>query len=154
MNTLELRRTTSENEEFLALIELLDAELSFRDGDEHEFFAQFNKPAGLAGVVVAYDAGMPVGCGAFKKYSYETAEIKRMFVRLENRGQRIGTAVLSELEMWAAELGFRECILETGFNHPEAISLYKREGYEIIPNYDQYADVKSSVCMRKRLDSQ
>jgi hypothetical protein len=38
-----LSRTTSSNLEFQALVKLLDADLKIRDGEEHSFFAQFNK---------------------------------------------------------------------------------------------------------------
>ncbi|MGQ0542911.1 MAG: GNAT family N-acetyltransferase [Blastocatellia bacterium] len=148
---VELIRTDSENADFLKLVELLDAELRVRDGDDHTFYAQFNKPQGLSGVVVAYLEKEPVGCGAIKRYSGDIVEIKRMFVHPEKRGLRIGSAILSELEKWATELGFAECILETGFKQPEAIALYERSGYIVIPNYGQYAEVTSSVCMKKAI---
>ena len=74
-----------------------------------------------------------------------------MFVKPENRGRGIAGQILKELESWAAELGFRECILETGFKQPEAIALYKRSGYEVIPNYGQYAGIENSLCMRKSI---
>lgn len=148
---IELKRTSAEDEDFLALVEMLDAELRVRDGEEHDFYAQFNKPVGLSGVVVAYLENLPVGCGAFKKYSDETAEIKRMFVNPEARGNRIGGSILSELESWAVELNFAECILETGYKQPEAIALYTRSGYNVIPNYGQYAGVENSVCMKRTL---
>ena len=95
---------------------------------------------------------MPVGCGAFKKYEDGAAEIKRMFVLPEHRGRRVAAGVLKELEDWAAEMDFRECILETGYKQPEAIALYKRSGYEVIENYGQYIGVENSVCMRKIID--
>jgi putative acetyltransferase len=148
---IELTRTNAEDGDFLELVEMLDAELRIRDGEEHGFYAQFNKPVGLSGVVVAYLNKVPVGCGAFKKYSDETAEIKRMFVNPDARGKRIGGSILSELESWAVGLNFSECILETGFKQPEAITLYTRSGYEVIPNYGQYEGVENSVCMRKAL---
>jgi GNAT superfamily N-acetyltransferase len=147
---IDLVRTDEGDAEFLALVELLDKELQIRDGAEHSFYAQFNKPVGLNGVVVAYDdARTPVGCGAFKRYSDQAAEIKRMFVKAEARGKRIGATILKELEAWARESNFVECVLETGLKQPEAIALYKREGYEQIPNYGQYVGVENSVCMRK-----
>jgi GNAT superfamily N-acetyltransferase len=74
-----------------------------------------------------------------------------MFVRAENRGQRIAAQILTELETWARELNFEDCVLETGFKQPEAIALYKRSGYEVIPNYGQYADVRNSICMKKKI---
>jgi GNAT superfamily N-acetyltransferase len=149
---IEIVRTEPDNTDFLSLVALLDAELQVRDGADHSFYAQFNKPVGLTGVVVAYADGEPVGCGAFKKYEDGIAEIKRMFVKPEARGKRIAASVLKELETWASEAGFRECILETGYKQPEAIALYNREGYESIPNYGQYAGVDNSVCMRKALN--
>lgn len=146
---IDIVRTVEDNADFLSLVELLDAELRIRDGEEHGFYAQFNKPVGLGGVVIAFDVGEPVGCGAFKRYEEGVAEIKRMYVKPESRGRRIAALVLRELESWAAELGFTKCILETGHKQPEAIALYKREGYSVIPNYGQYAGVDNSVCMRK-----
>ncbi|MGB7202443.1 MAG: GNAT family N-acetyltransferase [Pyrinomonadaceae bacterium] len=148
---IKLVRTNSENEDFRALVAMLDEELKQRDGQDHYFFAQFNKLAGLLGVVVASDGDKAVGCGAFKPFSQTDAEIKRMFVLPDHRGKRIAAQILAELESWAIESGFRSCVLETGFKQPEAIALYKRSGYEVIPNYGQYADVEASVCMRKNL---
>lgn len=148
---LKLIRTDAENADLLSLVALLDEELKQRDGEDHYFFAQFNKLAGVLGVVVAYLGESAVGCGAFKRHSGEEAEIKRMFVLPEHRGKRIAARILAELESWAIESGFSGCVLETGFKQPEAIALYKRSGYEVIPNYGQYADVASSVCMRKAL---
>ena len=148
---VRIERTVESNEDFLALVRLLDEELAVRDGEEHRFYAKFNKPVGLSGVAVAYVDSQAVSCGAFKRYDHGVAEIKRMFTRPEARGKRIAAAVLRELENWAAESGFSECILETGHKQPEAIALYRREGYEVIPNYGQYQGMDNSVCMRKVL---
>jgi len=146
---VKLTRTNSDDTGFRELVTLLDQELQIRDGDEHSFYAQFNKIDKIRHVVVAYENGEAVGCGAIKEYSEGEAEIKRMFVRPERRGRGIAKSILSELEMWANELGFSECILETGLKQPEAIGLYQKSGYETIPNYGQYAGVENSVCMRK-----
>ena len=144
-----LIRTDSDNADFRELVVLLDRELQIRDGDEHSFYAQFNKIDKIRHVVVAYEDEKAVGCGAFKEYTDEAAEIKRMYVRPERRGRGIAGMILSELEMWAKELNFSECVLETGLKQPEAISLYQKSGYRIIPNYGQYAGVANSVCLRK-----
>jgi GNAT superfamily N-acetyltransferase len=146
-----LVRTTSDNSDFRELVTLLDRDLQIRDGDEHSFYAQFNKVDKIRHVVVAYAGGEAVGCGAIKEYSEGAAEIKRMFVRAERRGRGIAKSILSELEMWANELGFSECILETGLKQPEAIGLYQKSGYETIPNYGQYIGVENSVCMKKSI---
>jgi GNAT superfamily N-acetyltransferase len=58
---------------------------------------------------------------------------------------------LKELELWAAEVNYKDCILETGKKQPEAIALYKKAGYTIISNYGQYKNVENSVCMKKSI---
>lgn len=148
---LHFVRTTSENPDFRALVQLLDQDLAERDGAEHGYYAQFNTIASLQHVVVAYQASEPVGCGAFKPFEADSVEIKRMYVRPTHRQQGIAQAVLAELERWAAELGYTACVLETGKRQPEAIALYRRCGYALTPNYGQYVEVENSVCMRKSI---
>ena len=144
-------RTSSDNTDFHDLVALLDADLRTRDGDEHSFYAQFNKIVNIRNVIVCYIDGKPIGCGAFKEYDEKKVEIKRMFVSQEYRGQGIGLKVLKELELWALELNYSACILETGKKQPEAIRLYQKAGYTIIKNYGQYENVENSVCMAKAI---
>ncbi|MBC7921659.1 MAG: GNAT family N-acetyltransferase [Ferruginibacter sp.] len=148
---LHLTRTTSNDPDFRQLVALLDQDLRVRDGEDHAFFAQFNKLDAINHVVVAYREAEPVGCGAFKEFSAGVVEVKRMFVLPAHRGQGIAGAVLAEVERWARELHYTACVLETGKKQPEAIRLYQKSGYARIPNYGQYAEVASSVCMRKEV---
>jgi GNAT superfamily N-acetyltransferase len=74
-----------------------------------------------------------------------------MYTRPDSRGKGIASLVLAELERWAGELSYERCMLETGKRQPEAIALYKRRGYGIIPNYGQYVGVENSVCFAKEL---
>jgi GNAT superfamily N-acetyltransferase len=74
-----------------------------------------------------------------------------MYVPPEQRGKRIASVVLNELENWARELGYKKCILETGEKQPEAIGLYRKNNYSRIKNYGQYAEVESSLCFEKEL---
>lgn len=146
-----LKRTDSENVDFRMLVTELDEYLADIDGEEHAYFVQFNGFDTLTNVVVAYYNEDPVGCGAFKPYAEKIIEIKRMFVQPEYRGKRIGSLVLAELESWACELGYAQCILETGHRQRSAVRLYQNSGYEVIPNYEQYSGVDSSVCMSKKI---
>lgn len=148
---LQLIRTSSENVDFRALVALLDQHLRVLDGDDHAFYAQFNKLDNIKHAVVAYADGQPVGCGAFKEYEPGMVEIKRMFVRPERRGQGIAQAVLRELEQWAQQESYTSCVLETGKRQPEAIRLYEKSGYVHIPNFGQYAGDDNSVCLQKSI---
>jgi len=142
-------RTNSDNRDFIELVKYLDSDLAERDGNDHSFYAQFNKIDKIKYVVVAYENGRPAGCGAIKEYSSNAVEVKRMYTLPEHRGKGIASKILTELEVWARELSFEKCILETGRMQPEAIRLYQKNGYKIIPNYEQYAEVENSVCFEK-----
>src|SRR5690606_24074681 len=129
------------------LVKELDKYLAIMDGDEHAFYDQFNKIVDIRNVIVGYENGEPVACGAFKPFEKSTAEIKRMYVKPEGRGKGMGLSLLSELENWASECGYQTAVLETGKRQVEAIALYKKAGYTVIPSYGQYLNVENSVCM-------
>ena len=151
--TLRFLRTDSENADFRELVKLLDSDLAIRDGAEHSFYAQFNKIDKIRHVVVAYENELAIGGGAFREYEPNVVEIKRMYVREENRGRGVAGEILVELENWARELNYSECILETGVKQPEAIRLYQKSGYQTMPRYGQYLNVENSVCMKKKISS-
>lgn len=142
-------RTTTDNKEFQKLVVLLDQDLAIRDGEDHAFYAQFDKLKKINNVLVCYQNDIAVGCGAFKEFDSNTVEIKRMFVHPDFRGKGIASTILNELEKWASELKYNSFILETGKNNPNAIALYRKSGYEIIPNYAQYENIEESVCLKK-----
>ena len=92
-----LKRTDSKNSEFIALVKKLDAYLKITDGDEHDFYNQFNGIEHLNHVVVASLNNVAVGCGAFKAYNSSSVEIKRMFTSPNTRGKGIASAILKKL---------------------------------------------------------
>ncbi|NTE05300.1 GNAT family N-acetyltransferase [Agrobacterium tumefaciens] len=153
MSNITLIRTNSDLIDFKQLVALLDKDLAVRDGDDHAFYSQFNKIDAIKEVVVAYQNEIPIGCGAIKPFSDTAVEIKRMFVHPDYRNQGIAAKMLKELEGWALELGYTECVLETGKMQPEAIALYQKVGYQITPNYGQYIGIDNSVCMAKPLNA-
>jgi putative acetyltransferase len=148
---IKLIRTNSENKDFLSLVKHLDMELAIRDGDDHAFYDQFNKVDHIKYVVIAYENDLAIGCGAIKEYDEMTMEVKRMYVLESHRGQGIASMILNDLESWSVSLGKKYCILETGIQQPEAIQLYTKNNYEIIPNYGQYQGVSTSICFQKSL---
>lgn len=148
---ITIKRTNSDDSDFQNLVRELDKELAIRDGDEHDYYAQFNKIDAIKHVVVAYENEEPVGCGAIKSFDENSMEVKRMFVPEDKRSKGTASIVLKELEVWANELGFPKCVLETGYKQPEAIRLYEKNGYAKIPNYGQYIGMDNSVCFEKVL---
>ncbi len=111
---ISILRTNSDNKDFIELVKHLDADLAGRDGEDHAFFAQYNKVDMIKHVVVAFENEIPVSCGAIKSFDNNTMEVKRMYTLPDYRGKGLASKILSELEKWTFELGYQKCILETG----------------------------------------
>ena len=149
--TLKIIRTTFKNSNFINLVQALDPYLKKTDGEEHDFYNQFNTIDVLKGVVVVYLDEKPVGCGAIKKFDDFSVEVKRMFVSLEKRGNGIAQEIVLELQKWTKELGYKKCVLETGIRQTEAVKLYQKNGFQRIENYGQYKGKENSICFEKTL---
>ena len=148
---ISLLRCSSDHPGFVHLVSLLDADLLARYGQAQEFYSQFNTLVKIRHVVLGMEGEQAVACGAMRELEPGIMEIKRMFTLPEKRGQGLAGQVLEELEAWAKELGYGKCVLETGIHQPEAIHLYEKKGYSLIPNYGQYMEVDTSVCYEKML---
>lgn len=148
---LELIKTNSENIDFKNLVVKLDRFLKITDGDDHDFYNQYNGLDNIKHVLVAYHDKTPVGCAAFKPFDNNTVEIKRMFTTEAARGKGVASAILKQLEGWAKQLNYTHSILETGIRQIEAVNFYKKCNYQIIDNYGQYKGIKESICFKKAL---
>ncbi|MCB4798966.1 GNAT family N-acetyltransferase [Neotamlana laminarinivorans] len=146
---LKIVRTHSGNPDFMALVKQLDHYLKIVDGDEHDFYNQYNTIDVLKHCIVAFLNDQPVGCGAFKQFDDNLVEIKRMFTSPEARGKNIASRILNDLEKWAEELHYKASILETGKRQIEAVGFYKKNNYKIIPNFGPYKNIVNSVCFKK-----
>lgn len=149
--TLSIKKTNSSDLDFVELVRLLDTELAIIDGDDHGFYSQYNKIDKINHVVLVYDGAIAIACGAIKEFSTTAMEVKRMFTLPNYRGKGAASILLKELEKWAKELGYAECVLETGKRQEDAVALYQKNGYRIIPNYGQYIGVENSVCFKKKI---
>jgi hypothetical protein len=148
---LTIKRTNGGDPDFQLLILHLDHELWNELSEDQATYDKYNKVPDIQTALVLFINGKPIASGFFKKYDKKTVEIKRMFVEKEYRGKGLSKLILDELEAWAGELGFQFAILETSIHFEAARKLYANAGYTIIENYDQYAGLNESVCMKKEL---
>lgn len=146
-----LQRYDSAHPHFIQLVRELDAFLAELDGEEHQFYNQLNAITNLRHVLVGYEAGTPVCCGAFRPVDSHSVEIKRMYTIPGARGKNYASTLLKALEQWASELSYTTAVLETGKRQPDAIALYEKNGYRRIDNYGQYAGIENSICFSKAL---
>jgi putative acetyltransferase len=76
-------------------------------------------------------------------------EVKRVFVSPGFRRRALAQRALAKVEESARHLGVQELVLQTGILQPEAIALYSREGWDLIPGFGPYTGDPASVCFRK-----
>lgn len=146
-----IKRTTGNDQDFQLLVKNLDHELWNELKEDQATYDQYNIVVDILTAVVIYKDEEPVACGCFKKFDEQTVEIKRMFVQKDHRGKGLSKNILAELEQWAKEKNYQFLVLETSIHFTTAKNLYITNGYEIIPNYGQYASLPESVCMKKEL---
>ena len=169
---LELRPAAYDHPDVVALVTAVQREYVLRYGGVDATPvdpAEFAAPRGR--FVVGYAAGAPVACGGWRARDAGPAgdgaaapadpddgplragdaEVKRMFVRPDQRGRGHARSVLAALERSAVDAGRRRAVLETGTRQPEAIALYTSCGYTPIAPFGLYRHSPNCRCFAKIL---
>ncbi|GLQ39114.1 N-acetyltransferase [Rhizobium albus] len=75
--------------------------------------------------------GNAVGMASLKEHGEGLGEVKRMFTKPEVRGQRVGSALLRQVEQRARDRGLSRLVLETGEapGFEAAWRIYERSGF-------------------------
>ncbi|RKT84070.1 putative acetyltransferase [Saccharopolyspora antimicrobica] len=131
-----------------AFVERLQAEYTRIYGAPDESpadAAQFSPPSG--GFCVGYEGGTAVAMGGWRRRDGGRAELKRMYVPDEHRGNGYSRAILTWLENAAAADGAVEMVLETNQRHPAALALYRSAGYTEVEPFGYYADDPLTVYL-------
>lgn len=153
LSELEFKETDGENHDFAMLCSRLDHALDEIVGGktQRSQYAAYNQRDSIHDVIVAYQDGIPIACGAFKMYDEDHAELKRIFTEPSNRNMGLGAELIRRLEAKAKIKGYKWCILETGKQLEAAYHAYQKLGYKIIPNYGKYVDMPNSICMERKI---
>jgi GNAT superfamily N-acetyltransferase len=142
VTAIEIRTTRFDDPVARTLVTAALADLGARyggNGDETPVHtSEFDPPTGC--FVVAWIDGVPAGCGGWRTLAEDdaVAEIKRMYTAPGWRGRGVASAVLRAIEETARDTGKQRAVLETGDRQPEAIGLYRKLGYERVPNFGFY----------------
>lgn len=114
----------------------IDFDLCFQ-GFEAELASlpgKYSKPDGR--LLLAYVDDRLAGCIAMRKLEDGICEMKRLFVRDEFRGLRIGINLIERLIADAREIGYSKMRLDTfPPKMGKAVSLYETHGFVEIPPY-------------------
>lgn len=146
-------KTNGTDPDFIKLCKQLDNTLDEYVGGttQRKQYDQYNGLEDIHDVIMIYDGKTAVGCGGYKAFDEETAELKRVFMDKAYRGKGLSKELLRRIEADARMAGYRYMVLETGAILKEAVALYAKSGYKIINNYGPYVDMPQSICMQKKL---
>lgn len=114
----------------------IDLDLCFQ-GFEQELANLPGKYANPEGrLFLAISGGKVAGCAALRKLEDGICEMKRLFVRNEFRGQKIGISLIERLIADAREIGYKKLRLDTfPPKMGKAVGLYESYGFRKIEPY-------------------
>lgn len=104
------------------------------DGEVAGLPGKYAAPDGR--LFIAFAAGKPAGCIALRKLEDGICEMKRLFVKEDFRGQKIGIQLIEKIIEEAREIGYEKMRLDTfPPKMGKAVSLYEVYGFREIPAY-------------------
>lgn len=153
MDSVEYKWTNGENADFVKFYQITEDFYSSLVGGEsnRRSFVPYNASAEIPTVLIAYLQGKAVACAGLKKYSEQAAEIKRVWVQPDARGQHIASRMMDLVEQKAKDEGFAKVILQTRPQMKEAVGMYTKRGYQLIDNYPPYDKLVGAICFSKEL---
>ncbi|MCF2672146.1 GNAT family N-acetyltransferase [Fusobacterium varium] len=114
---------------------ILGVNLTFQGYDEEikNLPGKYALPYGR--LYIAYYNNKAAGCIALRKFENDGCEMKRLFVRPEYRHLKIGKKLVDKIIEDARELKYKYMVLDTLSNLHEAVSLYRKSGFQEVEAY-------------------
>jgi GNAT superfamily N-acetyltransferase len=113
----------------------------------------YRPPAGT--LLVAFDGQLAVGTGGLVRLGPGTAEIRRMYVSPDHRGQGLGRAILDVLIDVAERSGYERILLDSPEFAVAAHALYRSRGFRDVERFPESdipeAFLPHTVFMEKAL---
>ena len=99
---------------------------------------------------LAYYDGELAGCIGLRKIDGQNCEMKRLYVRSQFRGKRIGTQLIQRIIEDARQIGYSCMLLDTLPFLESAIHLYREYGFYETDSYNE-SPMSTSIFMKMDL---
>lgn len=126
-------------------------EIQNYDAELEHLEDKYGMPAGR--LYLAYCDGKTAGCIGLKKLDDDNCEMKRLYVRPELRGRKIGGLLIQKIIDDAKTIGYKHMLLDTLPFLESAVHMYKKWGFYEIGCYND-SPMDSSIYMRLDLDDE
>lgn len=103
-------------------------------------------------LLLATDDDKAAGCVAFYQLDEGVCEVKRLWVRPNFRGKKVGRILVERLIDEARQIGYQAIVLSTVDVLKEAIGLYRSFGFEVIKPYYEMPEEMLAHEIFMRLD--
>lgn len=136
---------------FEAYANSLDFDLRYQDFEKElsTIAQQYKAPSGAL-FLCFIDHETAVGCAGVRKFAEGIAELKRLYVKPDYRGFKIGKMLLDLAINTARQLDYKFIRLDTVPGQTKAQELYHRFGfYEITPY--RYSPIAGTIYFEKKL---
>lgn len=122
---------------FHEYVALIGIDLTFQSYQEElsNLPGKYSRPFGR--LYMASVDGVPAGCIALRRFDEKRGEMKRLYVRDQFRGCKIGRLLSDKVILEAQFIGYQAILLDTLSAMEEARALYQSLGFvEITPYYE------------------
>lgn len=135
---------------FLEYAQSLDFNLCFQNFEQElaDIQVQYGAPSGC--LLLVKNSDETVGCVGVRRWRSDIAELKRMYLRPETRGQGFGRRLLQTALDHARSFGYRSIRLDTLPTMQAAIALYRKFGFMDIPAYRENP-FEGTIYLEKQL---
>jgi putative acetyltransferase len=148
---VDIREVSPSDQEVCILFKLLDEHNMSYCPPEVCHLTQPDELQNINSVLLGiYTDGILIGMGGLKLYA-KYAEVTRMFIMPEFRGNRLAVQLLSKLEAISRNRGYRYLKLETSEKFKSAYQLYLRYGFQLCAPFGEYVNKAHNTYMEKEI---